>query len=166
VKVAVLTPTTRPELSSRGPPLLPALMDASHCGLDSNRTSSRCSAQQPHLRGDLDAPESRRRCGSPQAMACCAPGHSQHPLSACPTARTAHQWQTPTGPPVIASSWHQQPQPDAPTASSTKQKAHHHLYTSSSGRPVGCMSILLKQQLNTHKQQLRALGPYECICPI
>ncbi len=33
-----------------------------------------------------------------------------------------------------------------------------HLYTSSSGRPVGCMSILLKQHLNTHKQQLRALG--------
>jgi hypothetical protein len=34
----------------------------------------------------------------------------------------------------------------------------HHLYTSSSGRPVGCMSILLKQHLNKHKQQLRALG--------
>jgi hypothetical protein len=33
-----------------------------------------------------------------------------------------------------------------------------YLYTSSSGRPVGCMSILLKQHLNTHKQQLRALG--------
>jgi hypothetical protein len=25
---------------------------------------------------------------------------------------------------------------------------HHHLYTSSSGRPVGCMSTLLKQQFN------------------
>jgi hypothetical protein len=35
---------------------------------------------------------------------------------------------------------------------------HHHLYTSSSGRPVGCMSILLKQHLNTHKQQLRNAG--------
>jgi hypothetical protein len=31
---------------------------------------------------------------------------------------------------------------------------HHHLYTSSSGRPVGCISTLLKQHLNTHKQQL------------
>jgi hypothetical protein len=28
---------------------------------------------------------------------------------------------------------------------------HHQLYTSSSGRPVGCMSTLLKQHLNTHK---------------
>ncbi len=27
-----------------------------------------------------------------------------------------------------------------------------------SGRPVGCMSTLLKQHLNTHKQQLRTLG--------
>jgi hypothetical protein len=35
---------------------------------------------------------------------------------------------------------------------------HHHLYTSSSGRPVGCMSTFLKQHLNTHKQQLRTLG--------
>jgi hypothetical protein len=35
---------------------------------------------------------------------------------------------------------------------------HHHLYTCSSGRPVGCMSILRKQHLNTHKQQLRTLG--------
>jgi hypothetical protein len=35
---------------------------------------------------------------------------------------------------------------------------HHQLYTSSSGRPVSCMSILLKQHLNTHKQQLRTLG--------
>jgi hypothetical protein len=30
---------------------------------------------------------------------------------------------------------------------------HHHLYTSSSGRPVGCMSILLKQ----HKQLSREM---------
>ncbi len=29
---------------------------------------------------------------------------------------------------------------------------HHHLHTSSSGRPVGCMSILLKQYLNTQAQ--------------
>ncbi len=35
---------------------------------------------------------------------------------------------------------------------------HHHLHTSSSGRPVGCKSTLLKQRLNTHKQQLRTLG--------
>jgi hypothetical protein len=35
---------------------------------------------------------------------------------------------------------------------------HHHLHTSSSGRPVGCKSPLLKQHLNTHKQQLRTLG--------
>jgi hypothetical protein len=35
---------------------------------------------------------------------------------------------------------------------------HHHLYTSSSGRSVGCISILPKQHLNTHRQQLRALG--------
>ncbi len=34
----------------------------------------------------------------------------------------------------------------------------HHLYTSSSGRPVGCMRTLLKQHLNTHNQHLRALG--------
>ncbi len=32
---------------------------------------------------------------------------------------------------------------------------HHHLNSSSSGRPVGCMSTFLKQHLNTHKQQLR-----------
>jgi hypothetical protein len=31
-------------------------------------------------------------------------------------------------------------------------------YTSSSGRPVGCMNTLLKQHLNTHKQQSRTLG--------
>jgi hypothetical protein len=37
---------------------------------------------------------------------------------------------------------------------------HHHLYTSSSGRPVGCESTLLKQHLNTHKQQIRTLGLY------
>jgi hypothetical protein len=37
-----------------------------------------------------------------------------------------------------------------------KSCSHHHVYTSSSGRPVGCMSILLKQHLSTHKQQLRA----------
>jgi hypothetical protein len=35
---------------------------------------------------------------------------------------------------------------------------HHHLYTSSSGRPVGCMRTLFKQHLNTHKQQFRTLG--------
>jgi hypothetical protein len=35
---------------------------------------------------------------------------------------------------------------------------HHHHYTSSSGQPVGCMSTLLKQHLNTHKQQSRTLG--------
>jgi hypothetical protein len=40
-----------------------------------------------------------------------------------------------------------------------KQASFHHLYiyTSCSGLPVGCMSILLKQHLSTHKQQLRML---------
>jgi hypothetical protein len=33
-----------------------------------------------------------------------------------------------------------------------KKKKHQQLNTSSSGRPVGCMSTLLKQHLNTHTQ--------------
>jgi hypothetical protein len=35
---------------------------------------------------------------------------------------------------------------------------HHLLYTSSTGQPVGYKRGLLKQHLNTHKQQLRALN--------
>ncbi len=43
---------------------------------------------------------------------------------------------------------------------------HHHLYTSSSGPPVGCMSTLFKQHLNTHKQQHGICIPYFTRVPL
>ncbi len=44
------------------------------------------------------------------------------------------------------------------STSCTYHHHHHHLYTSSSGRSVGCMSTLLKQHSNTRKHESRTMA--------